>query len=84
MERFFILSLMDASEVAATQSSHPQQALPEDVGSLHAQVRHYESELTERDAVIAEHEALIEHLQEQVRLLLARRFAPSSEKIPDG
>ena len=27
---------------------------------------------------------MIEHLQEQVRLLLARRFAPSSEKIPDG
>ena len=27
---------------------------------------------------------VIEHLQEQVRLLLARRFAPSSEKIPDG
>ena len=47
-------------------------------------MRHYESELTERDAVIAQRDAMIEHLQEQVRLLLARRFAPSSEKIPDG
>ena len=63
----------------------------EEVAALHAQVRHYESELTERDAVIAEHQAglaqrdaMIEHLQEQVRLLLARRFAPTSEKIPDG
>ena len=56
----------------------------EELAALHAQVRHYESELTERDAVIAKHEAMIEHLQEQVRLLLAQRFAPSSEKIPDG
>ena len=75
---------MDAPEVAATQSSHPQQVLPEDIDSLHALVHHYESEVSERDAVIAQHEAMIEHLQEQVRLLLARRFAPSSEKIPDG
>ena len=63
----------------------------EEVAALHAQVRHYESELTERDTVIAEHQAviaqrdaMIEHLQEQVRLLVARRFAPSSEKIPEG
>ena len=27
---------------------------------------------------------MIEQLQEQVRLLLARRFAPSSEKLPEG
>ena len=56
----------------------------EELAALHAQVRHYESELTERDTVIAQRDAMIEHLQEQVRLLLARRFAPSSEKIPDG
>ena len=49
-------------------------ASSEELAALHAQVRHYESELTERDAVIAKHEAMIEHLQEQVRLLLARRF----------
>ena len=63
----------------------------EPLASLHAQVRRYASELAERDAVIAQHEAsiaerdaMIEQLQEQVRLLLARRFAPSSEKMPDG
>ena len=56
----------------------------EEVTALHAQVRHYESELTERDAVIAQRDAMIEHLQEQVRLLVARCFAPSSEKIPEG
>ena len=54
----------------------------EEVAALHAQVRHYESELTERDVVIAKHEAMIAHLQEQVRFLLVRRFTPSSEKIP--
>jgi transposase len=56
----------------------------EDLAALHAQVRRYESELAERDAVIAERDAMIEQLQEQVRLLLAQRFAPSSEKMPDG
>ena len=56
----------------------------EDLAALHAQVRRYESELAERDAVIAERDAMIEQLQEQVRLLLARRFAPSSEKMSDG
>ena len=63
----------------------------EPLAALHAQVRRYASELAERDAVIASHEAsiaerdaMIEHLQEQVRLLLAQRFAPSSEKTPDG
>ena len=62
-----------------------------DLASLHAQVHRYESELAERDALIAQHEvslaerdAMIEQLQEQVRLLLAQRFAPSSEKMPDG
>ena len=60
------------------------QALPHDVGSLHTLVRRYESELTERDAAIAQRDARIEHLQAQVRLLLARHFAPSSEKLPDG
>ena len=78
----FTLSAMSAPIVSAPS---------EEVAALHAQVRHYESELTERDTVIAEHQAviaqrdaMIEHLQEQVWLLVARRFAPSSEKIPDG
>ena len=65
--------------------STPRESAPsEELAALHAQVRHYQCELTERDAVIAKHEVMIEHLQEQVRLLLAQRFAPSSEKIPDG
>ena len=65
--------------------STPRESAPnEELAALHAQVRHYESELTEHQAVIAQRDAMIEHLQEQVRLLLARRFAPSSEKIPDG
>ena len=70
--------------------SRPQ-GLADDIGALHALVHRYEGELGERDAVIAEHEAsiaerdaMIEHLQEQVRLLLAQRFAPSSERIPEG
>ena len=60
------------------------QALPHDIGSLHALVRRYESALTERDAAIAQRDARIEHLEAQVRLLLARHFVPSSEKLPDG
>ena len=75
--------------LAAPSSFGP--VLPHDVGALLARVHHYESELAERDAAIAKHDteiaqrdARIEHLQEQIRLLLARRFAPSSEKLPDG
>ena len=67
---------------AAPSSFGP--VLPHDVGALLARVHHYESELAERDAAIARRDARIEHLQEQVRLLLARRFASSSERLPDG
>ena len=59
---------------------HPSRALL-------ARVHHYESELAERDAAIAKHDteiarrdARIEHLEAQVRLLLARRFAPSPDR----
>ena len=38
--------------------STPYESAPsEELTALHAQVRHYESKLTERDAVIAEHQA---------------------------
>ena len=74
---------MSPPAVNAGTESRPR-GLPEDIGALHALVHRYEGELGERDAVIAEHEATIERLQEQVRLLLAQRFAPSSERIPDG
>ena len=74
---------------AAASSFGP--VLPHDVGALLARVHHYESELAERDAAIAKYDteiaqrdARIEHLEAQVRLLLARRFASSSERLPDG
>ena len=38
----------------------------------------------QRAATIEQHEATIERLQEQVRLLLARCFGASSEKLPNG
>ena len=70
----------------------------EELASLRARVQQFESQMVERDALleqraatIARHEATIEQrdarieqLQEQVRLLLARRFGASSEKLPDG
>ena len=70
----------------------------EELASLRARVRQFESQIAERDALlkqraaaVARHEvtiqqrdARIEQLQEQVRLLLARRFGASSEKLPEG
>ena len=79
-----------------TSSASP--ASFEELASLRARVQQFESQIVERDALleqraaaIARHEvtiqqrdARIEQLQEQVRLLLARRFGASSEKLPDG
>ncbi len=66
-------------------------AVSDELASLHARVRHYESEIVRRDvlleqraATIEQRDATIEQLQEQVRLLLAKRFGASSEKLPDG
>ena len=63
----------------------------EELASLRARVQQFESQIVERDvlleqraATIEQHEATIERLHEQVRLLLARRFGASSEKLPDG
>ena len=63
----------------------------EELASLRARVQQFESQMVERDvlleeraATIEQHEATIERLQEQVRLLLARRFGASSEKLPDA
>ena len=63
----------------------------EELASLRARVQQFESQIVERDvlleqraATIEQHEATIERLQEQVRLLLARRFGASSEKRPDA
>ena len=79
-----------------TSSARP--APFEELASLRARVQQFESQMVERDALleqraaaIARHEvtiqqrdARIEELQEQVRLLLARRFGASSEKLADG
>ena len=56
----------------------------DELASLHARVHHYESEIVRRDALLEQRDATIERLHEQVRLLLAKRFAASSEKLPDG
>ena len=70
----------------------------EELASLRARVQQFESQIVERDALleqrtaaiarhevtIQQHEATIERLHEQVRLLLARRFGASSEKLPEG
>ena len=79
-----------------TSSARP--APFDELASLRARVQQFESQIAERDALleqraaaVARHEvtiqqrdARIEQLQEQVRLLLARRFGASSEKLPDG
>ena len=59
-------------------------AVSDELASLHARVRHYESEIVRRDALLEQRDATIVQLQEQVRLLLAKRFAASSENLPDG
>ena len=56
----------------------------EELASLRAQIVERDVLLEERAATIARHEATIEQLHEQVRLLLARRFGASSEKLPDA
>jgi transposase len=51
--------------------------LPDDVEALKAQIAHLGAELAARDEAIAA-------LNEQLRLLLARRFGASSERVADG
>jgi len=55
--------------------------LPDDVEALKAIVAQV---VAEKDAAITSRDATISALQEQVRLLLARRFAASSERAADG
>ncbi len=56
-------------------------ALPNDIAELQAmleaQARHFETQLSKRDATI-------ELLREQLRLLQAQRFGPSSERVAEG
>ncbi len=51
--------------------------LADDVEALKAHIAHLGAELAARDEAISA-------LQEQVRLLLARRFGASSERVADG
>jgi transposase len=53
--------------------------LPDDVEALKALVREQQQALA---ALEAQKDAEIAHLHEQLRLALARRFGPSSERIP--
>ena len=55
--------------------------LPDDVEALKAIVAHV---VAEKESAIASRDATIAALQEQVQLLLARRFAASSERVADG
>jgi transposase len=55
--------------------------LPDDVEALKAIVAQV---VSEKEAAIASRDATIAALHEQVQLLLARRFAASSERVTDG
>ena len=55
--------------------------LPDDVEALKAMVARV---VAEKEAAVASRDATIAALQEQVRLLLARRFGASSERVADG
>lgn len=67
-----------------SHKSAPQLALPEDLEQLRAQVRHLSAEVAARDHQLAERDATIESLTEQLRLAIARRFGASSERVADG
>ena len=57
----------------------------EDAEHRHAAaLRHAQSQQTERDDAIAERDVTIAHLNEQIALLLARRFGPSSEAVSEA
>jgi len=55
--------------------------LPEDVEQLRALVTHMAREHTK---VLAERDATIEYLTEQLRLAIARRFGPSAERVSEA
>jgi len=65
----------------ATAHDHPTLELPDDVEALKSIVAQV---VAEKAAAIASREATIVALHEQIRLLLARRFAASSERVADG
>jgi transposase len=58
--------------------------LPEDIAVLKAHIEHLGGELAAREAALAQRDEAIASLHEQIRLLLARRFGASSERVADG
>lgn len=58
--------------------------LPDDIESLKAHIAHLGPQLAVRDAELAACDEAIASLHEQIRLMLARRFGASSERVADG
>jgi transposase len=58
--------------------------LPDDVATLQALVRHQREALSEREAHIAQRDATIERLREQINVLLAKRYGASAERVADA
>lgn len=65
----------------AMTSPPEAEALPDDVDALKALVGRLRAD---HAAELAAREATIERLSEQVRLLLAKRFGASSERVSDA
>ncbi len=63
-------------------SETPLQSLSEDVQSLKALVLDQQKMLGENEQSLRWQQVKIDQLQEQLNLLLHKRFAPSSEKAP--
>lgn len=62
----------------------PTLELPEDIEQLRAQVVHLQAVVAETSHRLAERDATIEYLSEQLRLAIARRFAPSAERVAEA
>ena len=62
----------------------PELTLPEGMEELRAQLAHLHAVVAERERVVAAQQATIEQLTEQLRLAIARRFAPASERVAEA
>ena len=58
--------------------------LPEEAEQLRAQVAALSAAVAERDRQLAERDTTIESLNERIRLLLAQRFGPKSERVAEA
>lgn len=59
-------------------------ALPEELEQLRSHVAHLHAALAEQERRLAERDATIEYLTEQLRLAIARRFGPSAERVAEA